>query len=382
MQFSAVCWLFGRNVYDALGGTVPIGLISSNWGGTIIQAWSTNATNALCNATNDDAAATADLDLHDAAADQFTAAGRLADPGPNNATVLYNAMIYPFVVGPMRLTGFTWFQGESNGGQPSVYACAFPAMIKQWKADFTVGAAPWQPTSLSPWFGFVILEPWIGGVAGNFRDAQMQGLTVSGVGYGSAIDIGDPLGPWGSVHPRAKQIPSARLAAAAMSQVYGQAATQWTGPSMASAAGAVNGNTMTVTVTVNGLANGATLTIQPLADAAACPTAIGVPASECSWPQIQASNGAWVNATLSLSADSTQLIFTATAPAAGATPSAVTYAYGQWPVNTVYSSYQYSTAYETVRFPMIGFTTSVTMSSSSSHAAGAAGAVKSNTLRH
>ena len=30
-QFSAVRWLFGRNVYDALGGSVSIGLISSNW---------------------------------------------------------------------------------------------------------------------------------------------------------------------------------------------------------------------------------------------------------------------------------------------------------------------------------------------------------------
>ena len=28
-----------RDLHDALGGEVPIGLISSNWGGTPVQAW-------------------------------------------------------------------------------------------------------------------------------------------------------------------------------------------------------------------------------------------------------------------------------------------------------------------------------------------------------
>ena len=32
--FSAVCWFFGKGIHDGLGGAVPIGLISNNWGGT------------------------------------------------------------------------------------------------------------------------------------------------------------------------------------------------------------------------------------------------------------------------------------------------------------------------------------------------------------
>ncbi|CAF4016373.1 unnamed protein product, partial [Rotaria sp. Silwood1] len=35
---SAVCWLYGRMIHEALGGR-PIGLIATSWGGTIIEKW-------------------------------------------------------------------------------------------------------------------------------------------------------------------------------------------------------------------------------------------------------------------------------------------------------------------------------------------------------
>ena len=38
-------------------------------------------------------------------------------------STLYNAMIFPYVVGPMAVTGFTWYQGESNTGSAQRYAC-------------------------------------------------------------------------------------------------------------------------------------------------------------------------------------------------------------------------------------------------------------------
>lgn len=37
-QFSAVCWLFGRYLYESL--KYPIGLVESCWGGTPVEAWS------------------------------------------------------------------------------------------------------------------------------------------------------------------------------------------------------------------------------------------------------------------------------------------------------------------------------------------------------
>jgi sialate O-acetylesterase len=36
---SAICWLYGRMVHEALGGR-PMGLIHSSWGATEIEFWS------------------------------------------------------------------------------------------------------------------------------------------------------------------------------------------------------------------------------------------------------------------------------------------------------------------------------------------------------
>lgn len=77
--FSAVCWFFGKHIYDDLGGRVPIGLISNNWGGTRVEQWTPPETTEPC--------------------------------GHASSGELYNAMIVPYTVGPMAVSGFTWYQG-------------------------------------------------------------------------------------------------------------------------------------------------------------------------------------------------------------------------------------------------------------------------------
>jgi sialate O-acetylesterase len=49
---SAVCWLYGRMIHQALDGR-PIGLIATSWGGTFIEFWMPPKALQDCNTTND-----------------------------------------------------------------------------------------------------------------------------------------------------------------------------------------------------------------------------------------------------------------------------------------------------------------------------------------
>ena len=44
--FSAVCWLFGKRIFQERG--YPIGLVASAWGGTAIELWSSPNVLKLC----------------------------------------------------------------------------------------------------------------------------------------------------------------------------------------------------------------------------------------------------------------------------------------------------------------------------------------------
>ncbi len=47
--FSSVCWLFGKHLNQKYG--VPMGLITSAWGGTMIESWSSPTALAACGST-------------------------------------------------------------------------------------------------------------------------------------------------------------------------------------------------------------------------------------------------------------------------------------------------------------------------------------------
>ena len=82
-------------------------------------------------------------------------------------------MIAPFAVGPMAVTGFTWYQGESDLGFPNSnnYKCTEPAMMALWRTIFNVPNA---------FFGIVQLSTWAptGNASGIFAGQQLAQLRV------------------------------------------------------------------------------------------------------------------------------------------------------------------------------------------------------------
>ena len=135
--FSATCFYFGRALYKALNSgddVVPIGLIDTCWGGTRIEAWTTQAGLDTCGPVQSTVEYYDSLSLpqarsparssnrHDrlSAGKQYRSmrdinpawAAPNADPDPQTPSVLYNGMIAP--IQNMRVAGATWYQGQTR----------------------------------------------------------------------------------------------------------------------------------------------------------------------------------------------------------------------------------------------------------------------------
>jgi sialate O-acetylesterase len=308
--FSAVCWIFGREVFDALGGSVPIGLVSNNYGGTAIERWSTKETLQECNITSVD-------------------------------STLRNAMINPYAVGPMTLVGFTWYQGEANVDETpgtfgaSRYACTFPAMIKEWRRAFKNPEA---------YFGFVQLSTCGNGelIAEMRTNGQMSALSLPNVGYATNADHGAGC----NIHPPPKQYCAKRLAISALALVYKQK-VMWKSPSFKSQTASASPPSVTVSfndVSSSGLrddqypfnylggefdcsvARNCTMP-QPQLNCSAI--------QQCAWASLQLANGSWVNSSIAVKGNQMTLSLPEAYSQAGA-PVASRYAWGAVPMMSVY----------------------------------------------
>ncbi|NWI73413.1 SIAE acetylesterase, partial [Dryoscopus gambensis] len=257
--FSAVCWLLGRSLYEALGS--PIGLVEVAWGGTPIEAWSSRRVLQACGLLEDTGRHIwvgkkregSQRSLWYGACFNLKPALCFAPPlslalssstsphqhlsGPQTPSVLWNAMIHPLL--NMTLRGIAWYQGEANAFlHTDRYNCTFPALIADWRRAFHTGSAG-QTEPLLP-FGFVQLSTYRRQSADD-SFARLRWHQTADLGVvpnarmpstfmAVAMDLGDEHSPYGSIHPRDKQNVARRLLLGARAVAYGDKDVVFQGP--------------------------------------------------------------------------------------------------------------------------------------------------------
>jgi sialate O-acetylesterase len=136
------------------------------------------------------------------------------EDGPNRPTVLYNAMIHPYL--QFSIKGAIWYQGESNADRAYQYRELFPVMIKDWRQKWGQGDFPFYFVQLANFMqvdNAPVESAWA-----ELREAQQKTLGLPNTGMATIIDIGDAK----DIHPKNKQEVGRRLALIALAKTYGQ----------------------------------------------------------------------------------------------------------------------------------------------------------------
>lgn len=189
--FSVVGYLFAKQLQRKL--QVPIGIISSVWGGSRVEAWMKKETIAKFPEA-----------LKQTSREKTT---------PNQkASGLYNGMIAPIT--NFAIKGVLWYQGESNKDNFRDYAALQTTMVANWRNDFGIGEFP---------FYYVQVAPYSYGNSKGFdaamlRDEQLKSMSmIPNSGMVCTFDIGEEK----NVHPAQKEAVAKRLAYWAFAKTYG-----------------------------------------------------------------------------------------------------------------------------------------------------------------
>ena len=193
LRMSATAYFFARALTQALG--VPVGIVSTSWGGSKIEAWIDTATLAGLG---------------------YNTAKINADPKIESRAkcgLLYNGLIAPAAGFTAR--GFAWYQGESNRKEAPRYARLMEGLAACWRAQ-------WGDDKNRMPFLYVQIAPHGYGRPADTDAAllvEAQSDALDRIPNAAMISTTD-LGNEHCIHPRNKRPVGERLAAAALTKAY------------------------------------------------------------------------------------------------------------------------------------------------------------------
>ncbi|MEC3879688.1 sialate O-acetylesterase [Parapedobacter sp. 10938] len=190
--FSAIGYFIAKKLRAELD--VPIGIINASWGGTPAEVWTP------------DYLIENDKELHRLGDLQGESPYR-----PNDAGVLWNSMIRPLT--SFALSGFYWYQGESNVGTWQGYDKLMRAMVTSWRMAWDA-ELPFYFVQIAP-FTYGNEQP----LAALLREQQdMTAKTLPNTGMVVVSDLVDDIK---NIHPAQKREVANRLATIALNAHYG-----------------------------------------------------------------------------------------------------------------------------------------------------------------
>ena len=205
---SAIAYFFAQSLLEHLD--VPVGIISSSWGGTPIETWTPECAYLNSPSFKDE----------------------VRDHKLNGLTIgeRYEKMIKP--IAPYSLKGFLWYQGETNviNGDSDLYAEKKKALIESWRSAWNNDNMPFYYVQLAPHTysqrrNDLIVNTWE--ALPVFWEVQTSCMQIPHTGMVVTTDLVDNPD---DIHPSYKGMVGERLARWALAKSYGKTDIVHSGP--------------------------------------------------------------------------------------------------------------------------------------------------------
>jgi sialate O-acetylesterase len=200
-RVSAAAFYFAKNIQKEMN--IPVGIISSSWGGSRIEPWTPEE------AYQSLPAFAADVKSNPLMMDN-------APVGRN-----YNSMILPLA--PFALRGFLWYQGESNlmihDHEKMKYADKMQALVNGWRQKWGDDKLPFYSVQIAPYYYTKRKDKLTHTpeTLAEFWEVQTQSLKIPHTGMVVTTDLVDNLA---DIHPSYKWEVGRRLALIALDKDY------------------------------------------------------------------------------------------------------------------------------------------------------------------